>query len=88
MAYQSNFKGDEVVALLNMVKNGGAGAVVRNLFTGDTLLDEEKAYNAETYQMVMEAEIPPLIMLEGALPMYISKDTTDTSIHIYFPIVQ
>lgn len=86
MAYQSNFKGDEVVALLNMVKNGGAGAVVRNLFTGDTLLDEEKAYNAETYQMVMEAKIPPIIMLYGALPMNISKDTTDTSIHIYYHV--
>lgn len=84
MAYQSNFKGDEVVALLNMVKNGGAGAVVRNLFTSDTLLDEEKAYNAETYQMVMEAEIPPIIMLDAALPMFVSKDTTDTSIHIYY----
>lgn len=88
MAYQSNFKGDEVVALLNMVKNGGAGAVVRNLFTGDTLLDEEKAYNAETYQMVMEAEIPPIIMLYGVLPMYIDKNSTstDTSIRIYYHV--
>lgn len=88
MAYQSNFKGDEVVALLNMVKNGGAGAVVRNLFTGDTLLDEEKAYNAETYQMVMEAEIPPIIMWGGGLPMYIDKHSTstDTSIRIYYHV--